>query len=176
MRKAIRGFCLSSVLAAGLCGVVPAAQASIPGVTVKELVAGPMAQGRGNLAETTLFTFPGNVREPERALEDYHDRAHLNAVTMTPAGQASYRKVIQALGIRQWLSQGGSVALKVNGPAVVTGSDNRPILSYPVTLIESRGAIHKALPYTLALTYVDYRMQPGLSAVPTIAQVAMTPR
>lgn len=176
MRKAIRFFWWSSVLAAGLCGAIPAAQAAMPGVTVKELVAGPMAQGRGHLAETALFTFPGNAQEPERALLVYHDRVHLNAVTMTPAGRASYQKTLRALGIRQWLSQGGSVALKVNGSAVVTGSDNRPILSYPVTLIESRGAIHKARPYHLVLTYVDYRMQPGLSAVPSVSQVAMTPR
>ncbi len=153
---------------------IPAAQA--PKVTVKELVAGPMAQDRGHTVVMALFTFPGNTAEPARALMTYHERVRINSLTLTPTGKSSYRQALHDNGIRQWIAKGGSTALQMAGPVSVSGPNNRPVLCYPVILHLDRGNIRRSLPKVLCLTYADQVITTGFAPTPAIVQITLGPR
>lgn len=146
---------------------------AIPPVTVKELVAGPLAQGRGHTAEKALFTFPGNAAEPARALMTYHQRVHLNGLAMAPSGRRSYARTLAQFGIRQWIAKGGSVSLRMVGPVAVSGPDDRPELCYPVRLLKERGTHRITTPERLCLSYARTHLAAGMSAIPAVVSVRM---
>jgi hypothetical protein len=150
--------------------------ATPPKVTAKELVAGPMLLNGKHTFEKGLFTFIGNSAEPERAIMSYDQHVYINSVGMTPTARLSYHKALVQLGIPHWIGEGGTVRLQFAGPVQVLGTDNHPILSFPVVLQETRGSVRRSLPYTLQDTYSMVKLPGGMSPSPTITHIAMLPR